>query len=598
MADVPTLANAEVLLLHGGLTLEEQDRVLRRGGTGRRIVLSTAIAESSVTLEDVRVVIDAGLARVPRFSPRSGMTRLETVRVSQASADQRRGRAGRVAPGRCVRLWSEAEQAALPVRAVPEILEADLAGLALELACAGVSDAGALRWLDRPPAGALAQARALLADLGAMDVTGRVTPHGRRMAAMGLPPRLAHLVLRGAEAGCATLACEVAAVLADRDLLRREAAALDADVRTRLEAVRGRATGDVDRGRVERVRQEARALRRALGPEARDDADDLGQVGLLVALAFPDRLAMRRPGEAARYLLRNGRGARLDVPGALGRAAFLAVADLDGDPAESRIWLAAPLDEAEVRAVAGAALVTEREVTWDARAEAVRATERERVGALILRERPLRDVDDADVAVALLGALRAAGIDALPWSAAASATRARLAFAHHLDPARFPDVSDTALLATLDEWLGPSLAGLRRLSDVARLDLSTALLGRLPWSERTHLDRVAPTHCVVPTGSRLPIDYTDPAAPALAVRLQEMFGCAETPCVGEGRVPLTLHLLSPAHRPVQVTRDLAGFWRSSYFEVRRDLRGRYPRHAWPEDPLAAAPTRRAKPRGT
>ena len=594
----PALGDAEVLLLHGGLTLEDQDRVLRRQGAARRVVLATAIAESSVTLEDVRVVVDAGLARVPRFSARSGMTRLETVRVSQASADQRRGRAGRVAPGRCVRLWSEGEQAALPVRARPEVLEADLGGLALELACAGVADAGALRWLDAPPAGALAQARAVLADLGALGPDGRVTAHGRAMASLGLPPRLAHLVLRGAAMGCATLAAEVAALLAERDILRREAAALDADVRTRVEAVRGRGSVAADRGRLERVRQEARALRRALGPAARDDEDDLGQVGALVALAFPDRLAMRRPGDAARYLLRNGRGARLDVPGALARAPFLAVADLDGDPAESRIWLAAPLDEAAVRAVAADAIVTEREVTWDARAEAVRATARERLGALILRERPLRDVDEGDIAAALLGALRAAGIGALPWTPAARATRARLAFAHRVEPARFADVSDAALLSTLDAWLGPSLAGVRRLGAVAQVDLAAALLARLPWADRTQLERIAPTHCVVPTGSRLPIDYDDPEAPALAVRLQEMFGCAETPCVGDGRIPLTLHLLSPAHRPVQVTRDLAGFWRSSYFDVRKDLRGRYPRHPWPEDPLAAEPTRRAKPRGS
>ncbi len=592
------LGDAEVLTLHGGLTLAEQDRVLRRRGAQRRVVLSTAIAESSVTLEEVRVVIDSGFARTPRFDPRSGMTRLETTRVSQASADQRRGRAGRVAPGVCVRLWSEAEQGALPARAVPEILEADLAPLALELACAGVRDASALRWLDAPPAGALAQARSLLTDLGALDADGRATPHGRAMAALGVAPRLAHLVLVGAARGAATLACEVAALLAERDLLGREAAALDADLRTRLLALRERGAADIDRARAERVRLEARALGRALGPDARDDAEDVERVGTLVALAYPDRIAMRRAGEGARFLLRNGRGARLEAPGALARAPFLAIADLDGVAPESRIWLAAPLDETEARAALGAAVVTEREVTWDARTEAVRATERERAGALVFRERPLRDVDAEEVTDALLGAVRSAGLASLPWSPAALALRARLAFAHRVAPDDYPDVSDAALLAGLDAWLRPAATGARRRADLARLDLGAALLDRLPWPARRALDELAPTHLEVPSGSRVPVDYGDPAAPVLAVRLQEVFGLAETPRLGRGRVPVTMHLLSPAHRPVQVTRDLASFWRSGYFEVRKDLKGRYPRHHWPDDPLTAQATRRAKPRGT
>lgn len=614
------LGDAEVLVLHGGLTLPEQDVVLRRRGDRRRVVLSTAIAESSVTLEDVRVVIDSGLARVPRFSPRSGMTRLETTRVSRASADQRRGRAGRVAPGTCVRLWSEGEHASLPARAVPEILEADLAPLALELACAGVTDASALRWLDLPPAGALAQARALLTDLGALQAidaidangandanaagvvsgaAGRVTAHGRAMAALGISPRLAHLVLAGAARGMATLACELAALLAERDILRREAAQQDADLRSRVEALRERGRPDaVDRGRAERVRQEARALRRALGPGARDDADDVERTGALVALAYPDRVAMRRPGEASRFLLRNGRGARLDAPGALGRSTFLAIADLDGDPAESRVWLAAPLDESDVRAAVGDAVRTERAVAWDARSGSVRALERERIGALVLRERAILDVPAEAVTDALLGAIRAQGVAALPWSPGATALRARLAFAHAVDPVRYPDVSDVALLGALDTWLRPALGGIRRLDGVAQVDLGAALLATLARPARAHLDAFAPTHLEVPSGSRIAIDYTDAPTPVLAVRLQELFGLTETPRVGDGRVPLTLHLLSPAHRPVQVTRDLANFWRTTYFEVRRDLKGRYPRHPWPDDPLLAPATRRVKPRGT
>lgn len=594
--------DAQVVLLHGSLTLDEQDRVLRPRDARRRVVLSTAIAESSVTLDGVRIVVDAGRARVPRYDPRSGMTRLTTVRVSQASADQRRGRAGRTAPGLCIRLWDEGTHAALPPRAVPEVLNTDLTPLALELACAGIYDPLALRWLDAPPAGALAQGRALLGDLGAVDGNGRVTPHGRAMAALGIPPRLAHLVLVGAARGAAILACDVAALLAERDVLRREAAEFDADLTTRLDALRGGRGGSaVDAARLARVKQESRALRAALPAATQSGAaaqDAPPSIGALVALAYPDRLAQRRPGEAPRYRLRNGRGARLATPQPLGSAPFLAVADLDGDPTESRIWLAAPVKEVDLRTAAGVALVTEREVVWHDATDAVRAVETERVGALLLRQRPLRDVSADEVADALLGALIARGVEALPWRAGDRALRARIAFAHRAAPDDFPDVSDAALLAGAESWLRPSLSGRRRLSEVAQLSLSDALLQLLPWQARARLAALAPTHLEVPSGSRIAIDYSDATQPVLAVKLQEVFGLTETPRVAEGRVPLTLHLLSPAGRPVQVTRDLASFWRTGYFDVRRDLKGRYPRHPWPDDPLTANPTRRVKPRGT
>ncbi len=594
---------ATVQLLHGTLTLAEQDAVLRPREPGRRVVLSTAIAESSVTLDGVRIVVDAGRARVPRYDPRSGMMRLETVRVSQASADQRRGRAGRTAPGVCIRLWDEATQGSLPARAIPELLESDLTPLALELACAGIADASDLRWLDAPPAGALAQGRALLHDLGAIDHAGRVTPHGRAMAALGIAPRLAHLVLMGAARGDATLACEVAALLAERDILRRDAAEQDSDLRTRVEALRGDVRGVADGARVQRVRAEAKALRQSLPRELRDrapntaDDDPLGQLGALVALAYPDRLARRRSGEAPRYQLRNGRGARFALPQPLGHAPFLAIADLDGDPAESRIWLASPLSETELREAAGPALVTEQVVGWDDDSDEVIAVERERIGAIILRERPLRNVDAEAVATALMESLRRRGLDALTWSDAALAMRRRLAFAHQVDPTAYPPVDDAALTASLAIWLLPALHQVRRRAELARVDLGAALLGRVEWAARARLDRLAPTHLEVPSGSRIAIDYTDPTQPLLAVKLQELFGLLETPRIGEGRSPITLHLLSPAGRPVQVTRDLASFWRSGYFEVRKDLKGRYPRHPWPDDPLAALPTRRVKPRG-
>ncbi len=587
---------AAVHLLHGGLTLDEQDRVLRPRDPGRRIVLSTAIAESSVTLDGVRCVVDSGLARVPRFDVRSGMTRLETVRVSRASADQRRGRAGRTAAGRCIRLWDEAAHASLPARPTPEVLEADLAPLALELACAGIADPAALRWIDLPPAGALAQGRALLRELGALDADGRVTPHGRAMAALGVAPRLAHLVLVGSSRGEGALACEIAALLAERDLLRGDSARLDPDLRTRIELLRSRADGaEVDRGRRERVRAEARALRRMVRDGDGTAGGDPSRAGALLALAYPDRIAIRRSDEPTRFLLRNGKGARLDAPGALARERFIAVADLDGDPLEGRIRLAAPLDEVELRAAAGASIVTEREVSWDDSRGTIRGVERERLGAIVLAERPVRDLSRDDVADAVVAHVRSRGLSAIAWDDDARAVRARLAFAHAHLPSEFPPMDDAALLARLDEWLRPRLGDPPRLKSAAP---GRALLDALPWPLRERLDRVAPTHLVVPSGSRIPVDYSDPAAPVLAVRLQEVFGLTGTPRLADDRVAVTMHLLSPAHRPVQVTRDLASFWRTGYFDVRRDLKGRYPRHHWPDDPIGAAPTRRAKPRGS
>jgi ATP-dependent helicase HrpB len=588
---------AHIQLLHGSLALDEQDRVLRPREAGPRIVLSTAIAESSVTLDGVRVVVDAGLARVPRYDPRSGMTRLETVRVSQASADQRRGRAGRTAPGHCIRLWDDAQQASLPQRSTPEILEADLTPLALELACVGVADASSLAWLDQPPAGALAQGRALLRELAALDAAGRVTAHGRAMAALGIAPRLAHLVLLAAEQGMATLGCEVAALLAERDILRRESAEHDADLASRVDALRGRRRDGVDAARAQRVRQEAQALRRSLSA-ASDANEDIAALGAVVALAYPDRIAQRRSGEAQRYLLRNGRGALFAKPQPLGRSAFLAIADLDGDANESRIWLAAALDEADLRRATATSISTTRLVEWDESSERVRAAEVESLGAIVLRERPLRDVMPGDVAQALLGAARKRGVAALPWSDADMAIRARLHFAQRHIGSPYADVSDAALLARIEQWLGPLLGDARRWADLAKIALGDALLGELPWAARERLDRVAPTHIEVPSGSRIRVDYSDAEQPLLAVKLQECFGLTETPRLAEGRVPVTMHLLSPAGRPVQVTKDLASFWRSGYFEVRKDLKGRYPRHPWPDDPLSAPATRRAKPRGT
>jgi ATP-dependent helicase HrpB len=612
--------------LYGDLSQEEQDAAIRPNPTGvRRVVLATSIAETSLTIEGVRVVIDSGLSRVPRFSPGSGMSRLVTVRVSRASAAQRRGRAGRIAPGVCYRLWAAQEDHELLPRGTPEILEADLAPLALDLAVCGVDDPAQLAWLDPPPAAALAGARALLRQLGALDAAGRPTPHGRRMAQLGTHPRIAHLLLSAVERGVAATAATIAAIIEERDALRSSGGTPDADLLLRLELVDQ--AGDpppvfhgypVDRGALYRIRETARAWRRSLAPLARPaetpkaepprrtpsrpgrgqalprSVAESPDIGLLLALAYPDRIAQRRPGQAGRFVLRNGQGAITDSPGLMYQE-FLVAAELDGDRRESRIWLGAPLCRADIEAGFGEQIQWEESIAWDEPDEAVVAARRERLGALVLSEQPLREPDPELVSGVLLGWIRRSGLGVLPWTEAATATLQRLAFLRHALGSPWPEVSEQSLIDGLEGWLGPWLAGLRRRSDLSRLQLDAALLGLLGPRERSQLDRLAPTHIVVPSGSRIRVSYADPAAPTLAVRLQEVFGLTESPRVGG--VQVTMQLLSPAGRPVQITRDLAGFWRTSYFDVKKEMKGRYPRHYWPDDPLVAEPTRRAKRRG-
>ena len=591
-------APADVVPLHGNLPQTLQDRALGPSLPGRRkVVLATSIAETSLTIDGVRVVVDGGLARVPRYSPRSGMTRLATVRVSRASADQRRGRAGRQAPGVCYRLWSAHEEPTLLPRGVPEILETDLAPLALELAAAGIADPGELAWLDPPPVAALAQARGLLAQLGAIDSAGRITPHGRRLTRFAMHPRLAHMVVRARELGAGQAACELAALLSERDILRRQDGQADADLGLRLDLLRGavvRADGDLDALR--RARTEARNCGEAAERGAPRGGGPVLTTGAVLAFAYPDRIGQRRPGADGRYLLRNGQGARLE-PQALAREEYLVAAELDGQARESRIFLAAPITLEEIETHFANDLVREDVLGWDEATQAVAGRRRRRLGALILQEGPLPDPDPAAVAGAMLEGIRREGVERLPWTEPARRVRARLGFLHLIDP-EWPDVSTEALTRDLDGWLAPRLFGVRRWDQLERLDLGELLLDRLTRDRRAALESWAPTHVEVPSGSRVPVDYSDPAAPALAVRLQELFGLTETPTVARGRVPLTLHLLSPGRRPVQVTRDLASFWRTTYFEVRKDLKGRYPKHQWPDDPLLAEPTRHAKRRGT
>ena len=586
--------DADVIPLYGNLPPDQQDRaILPSPPGGRKVVLATSIAETSLTIEGVRVVVDAGLSRVPRFSPRTGMTRLATVRVSRASAEQRSGRAGRLAPGVCYRLWSRQEDAKLPERSSPEILQADLASLALDLAAAGVRDPAELRWLDPPPPAAFSEARSLLAQLGALDASGGCTRHGAAMTRLALHPRLSHMVMKASELGDRDTACEIAALLTERDLLRRSEGVPEADIQTRLDLLRGTTMrGELDREALRRAKAEVAACRRSRGG-GRGRGSGMG-VGALLGLAYPDRIAQRRQGQVGRYLLRNGLGASLDPQGLSGEA-YLVIPELDGKAPESRILVAAPISIEEIREQFESDIAIEEVVAWDPLSRAVGARRRERLGSIVLRDTAIRNPDPALVAGALMEGVRKEGLHVLPWDDGARRTRERITFVRTLDAA-WPDLSDRALADSLEEWLGPHAVGLARLDDLMRLDLSAALLDRLSWKQRPALDRLAPTHVTVPSGSRISVDYGDPALPVLAVRIQEMFGLTETPRVGGGAVPLTLHLLSPAGRPVQVTRDLAGFWRTMYFEVRKDLKGRYPKHHWPDDPLEAEPTSRARPR--
>lgn len=594
------LSDVAVLPLYGDLPADAQDRALRpEPGGGRRVVLATPIAETSLTIEGVRVVVDSGLARVPRFDPASGLTRLETVRVSRDSAEQRAGRAGRVGPGVCHRLWTEGQHRALRAHRSPEIAEADLAPLALELARWGVAEPARLAWLDPPPAGAYAQAVDLLMALGALDRAGRITPAGDRMVELPFHPRLARMLLEARERGLAALGCDLAALLTERDVLREGRGSRGADLGERVAALgvwreRGegaaRAAGadPVACARVDRAARQARAVL-GIGPRG-GERSDAKAVGLLLASAYPERVAQRQPGPDPRYRLAGGRGARLSPDDPLGVSPYLVAASLDAGTADGRVFLAAALEGEALAAVRARARTVEA-VGWDPESGSVTARAETRLGALVLDSRPLADADPALVRGALLDAVRRAGAGALPWSAPARALQARVLSLRAWRPGEgWPDLSDQTLMADLEGWLGPHLLGVTRLAHLARLDLTALLRDRLDGRARARLEEGAPTHLAVPSGARRPLAYSPGEPPVLAVKLQELFGLAETPTVCWGEVPVTLHLLSPAGRPIQVTRDLRGFWDRTYAEVRRELRGRYPKHPWPEDPWRAPPT--------
>jgi ATP-dependent helicase HrpB len=595
LQDATLSSDVIVAPLYGDLDTRAQDAAVAPSPEGKRkVVLATAIAETSLTIEGIRVVIDSGLARLPRYDPRSGMSRLETVRASQATADQRRGRAGRLGPGVCVRLWTEGDHRARAPQAEPEILAADLTPLALELAVWGAGDGSGLAFLDPPPSGTMGQARDLLTQLGALDAQGQPTAHGRAMARLGLHPRLAHMILIAAARGMGRLACDVAAILSERDLMRGPTNDRDADLRTRIAVLRGdRAEGaNVDRAAL----AQAKALAGQWARAARIDRTDTSpsRSGDVVALAYPDRIAQAR-SEGGQFRLAGGRGAFLPQTDPLSAEPFLAVAALDGDARAARIFLAAPIDRAAIDALFDDRITAVDEIAWDSRSESVTASREWRLGALVLDREPLPSPDPQAIMRAMADGIRQLGLAVLPWTEAARSIQARAALLRRLDPDAWADLSDTALSDDVAGWLGDQLRGVTRRSHLGRIDLARALLDRLDWRRRRDLDRLAPTHLDVPTGRQMAIDYSGDA-PVLAVKLQEMFGVRATPTVADGRIPVLVHLLSPAGRPLQVTRDLEGFWRNGYAAVRAEMRGRYPRHPWPEDPLTAVPVKGAKRR--
>ncbi len=577
--------------LFGAMDMAAQDRAVEPASPGtRKIVLATSIAETSLTIEGVRIVVDCGLARVPRFEPDAGVTRLETVRVSRAAADQRRGRAGRTEPGACYRLWDEPQTQSLAAFADPEIRAADLSGLVLDCAEWGVADLATLSWLDSPPAAALIAAREMLTELGALDESGRITPLGKRIHALPLPPRLARMILAASEFGTNAVrdAAGIAAVLVERSL-----GGTDTDLDHRLDNFRR------DRSRrATDMRRLADNWARSVQP-AKSTAASEPTTAALLALAYPDRIAKAR-GASGQYVLANGRGAYLDTTDALARADYLVVGELQGAAAATRILLAVRTTEADIEAIAGSRIVNSDDIAFDREAAAVRGRRVRRLGAITLASEARAVAPNAETARALAEGVASLGIDKLPWTKAQDQLRHRVAFLRTAEGAdsAWPELSDAALAKSVADWLAPFLEKKTRLSDIGTDDLGTALDTLIPWNLKRRLDIEAPTHFEAPTGNSHAIDYDGASAPALSIRVQELFGLKSHPAIANGRLPLTLNLLSPAHRPIQITRDLPGFWAGSWAAVKSDMKGRYPRHPWPDDPANALPTARAKPRGT
>ena len=569
--DLP--ANTDVRPLYGALSFADQEEAIRKPDAGRRkIVLATTIAETSLTIEGIEAVIDTGLKRAPRFDPASGMTALETIRVSQASAEQRKGRAGRLGPGHCYRLWPEAETKALAAHDAPEIRVADLAPLALDMANWGVTARDGLPWLEAPPQAPFGQAQDLLRQLGAVDAARAITAHGRAMVRLPLHPRLAHMVVKAAELGAGQSAAETAAMISERDGLPRDTTA---DIEARLLHVRGAAR--------DRIRQSAKQITELL--RCGEDSSDLSH-GVMLALAYPDRIAERRGQN--RFRMANGGGAVVAEHDALAKADHIAIALLDNAQADAKVFLAGVITLADIEKHFADLITTQSRAGWDSRQNAVVASTRRSLGAVVLEERALPSPDPAVLAQGMVDGVRSLGLSALPWGEAAENLRNRVRFlARTMPDAGWPDLSDATLLATLEEWLSPYLAGMVRKSDLARLDMTNILRGLVPYQLLSQIDSLAPQRMEVPSGGHYRIDYETDGDPVLRVRLQEMFGLHSAPQVAGGRAKLRIELLSPAGRPVAVTQSLETFWTNAYPDVRKDMRGRYPKHYWPENPLEA-----------
>ncbi|MGR7943614.1 ATP-dependent helicase HrpB [Paenibacillus sp. M.A.Huq-81] len=586
--------------LHGGMTLEEQSSAVAKcAAHERKVVLATSVAESSLTVEGVKIVVDGGLARTLRFSPRTGLSRLETVPVSKASADQRRGRAGRLAPGVCYRIWTEEEQAYLPDQGKPEVLEADLSALALELAVWGVRDPEELEWLTPPPPSSIAQANALLRLLKALDEQGRPTADGIQIARLGLHPRLGAMLLAAAKTSQSRLACELAALLSERDLLPGEK---NVDLSLRLSVLHKGSPGHVES--ISRIQKQAAQWERMLhegmkgsggGDERQSSASQKQQaLGSLLATAYPDRIAQRRAD--GRYVLSGGRGAVLPELQPLSRFPYLVVCELDDSGKEATIRSGAEIAPAELERQLASQIQTEDSVEWDAGTQSVRARRRLKLGALTLSDKPQEGTDPEAVAEVWLKTIRETGFRMIPLSKSAQTLLLRMRLMALSGDPDWPDVTEEGLLNRLEHWLKPHLYGVKNMAEFQKLPWAQIIGGEMSWKQSQVLEDEVPTHITVPSGSRLPVDYSDPVSPVLAVRLQELFGLKETPKLANGRLPVTLHLLSPSQRPVQVTRDLASFWETAYFEVKKDLKGRYPKHYWPDNPYEAVATNRVRPK--
>ncbi|OYY74923.1 MAG: ATP-dependent helicase HrpB [Gammaproteobacteria bacterium 28-57-27] len=603
-----SLPAVTVLPLHGELDIKAQHAVLSRDASRRRVILATNIAETSLTIEGVQAVVDSGLVRVAQFDPATGMTRLVTQKISRANAEQRRGRAGRLSAGVCYRLWGESEHTALMPQTEPEIRRADMLPLALELAAWGAS-ADELFWLDAPPTALLVQAQQTLQALGALDSHARITAHGRALATMPLHPRLAHVLLRGAALGQARLACELAALLSERELLRGQTVRVHSDLALRLEVLRhgkaalsalyhsGLEVDEAARAQARRVVEDL--LRRVPSNSSTSAPDEQESIGALVALAYPERLA-KAVGEG-RFVLASGRASQLDRLDVLAQESWLAVAHVGLNEAQggnARVFLAAKISQAAIERHFGEQIISHASVEWDARVEAVSARTQRRLGNLLLEDKPLSTVSEEVRQVAFLQGIRVHGLACLPWQDRHHQWRGRVMLLRRVRGEDWPDMADEALLAGLEGWLAPFVQGMSRLAHLERLDLDAALRAMLDWPKQSELERLVPTHLFVPSGSQIALDYAPimegAAQPVLAVKLQELFGQADTPCVLDGRVAVMIHLLSPAQKPLAVTQDLASFWRGAYQDVRKDMRGRYPKHPWPEDPQNAVPTRLTK----